>query len=148
MEHVGRAIYEAQKLQQQLEAEDGAQKEAEAKTDPGASSQRYSLQDRETTADGGLERRIPIIVDAVPGFGGFERKKFLAPNRTSIALLAVIMSDSLLHRARTYHHAEELLSSLVIICGSQALSTARHPQAVGAPQRLESATICSWSLAG
>ena len=80
---MGRAIYEAQKLEHKLKND---QKLEAVPTD------RPTLANSEATSEhGGLaERRLPIIVDAAPGTaGGIRGKKLLAPNHTTMALLAV-----------------------------------------------------------
>ena len=136
MAHVGRAIYEAQKLEQQLKAEEVAEAE-EAGTPPGPPLQQH-LPQVEQPSDGDVERRLPIIVDVVPGqVGGFKGKKLLVPEQTSVALLAVI-----LHAAESKHAMHCNLACWKLT----RTTTACHPQTISAFQGRESATVCSRSL--
>lgn len=136
MAHVGRAIYEAQKLEQQLKAEEVAEAD-KAATQPGPSLQQH-LPQVEPPSDGDVEHRLPIIVDVVPGqVGGFNGKKLLVPEQTSIALLAVIS-----HATESTHAMHCNLACWTLT----RTTTACYPQTISALQGRESATVCTRSL--
>jgi hypothetical protein len=85
---MGRAIYEAQKLEQKLKKDQ--------KLEAVPTEQPILANSEATPGQGGLadvtnvERRLPIIVDATPGTaGGILGKKLLAPDHTNMTLLAV-----------------------------------------------------------